>query len=71
MQYLMAEMATAGILPDWLTVGNMINAYADANQPRRAAAVMQSYIDAGGKVQCHRICVAVYRPCIAILSSSS
>lgn len=51
-QYLLADMATAGILPDYLTVGNMISAYADANQPRRAAAVMQSYIDAGGQVCC-------------------
>lgn len=43
-------MLEAGIVPDFLTVGSMVNAYAEANQPRRAAAVMQLFIDAGGQV---------------------
>ena len=45
-------MAASGIEPDFLTVGSMISAYADANQPRRAAAIMQDFLDSGGQVNC-------------------
>lgn len=58
MQYLLTEMAAAGLTPDVMIIGTMINAYAENNQPRRAAAVMQTYIDAGGQVQCLPTCIA-------------
>lgn len=50
MQYLLTEMAAMGVVPDVMTIGSMVYAYAEAKQPRRAAAVMQQYTDAGGEV---------------------
>ena len=50
MQYLLTEMAAMGVVPDVMTIGSMVHAYAEAKQPRRAAAVMQQYTDAGGEV---------------------
>lgn len=52
LQYLLTEMAADGIEPDFLTIGSMVSAYADANQPRKAAAIMQDFLDSGGQVKC-------------------
>ncbi len=49
-QYLITEMIQKGVAPDSMTYGSLIAAYADVRQPRRAAAVMQEFIDSGGKV---------------------
>ena len=47
LQVLLSEMRQAGIAPDAATYGRMISAFADARQPKKAAAVMQQVIDGG------------------------
>ncbi len=48
-------MQQMGIPPDSLTYGALISAYAAVKQPRKAAAVMQDFVDSGGKVSCHSL----------------
>ena len=52
LQYLLTQMREMGIPPDGLAYGALITAYAAAKQPRKAAAVMQDFVDSGGKVTC-------------------
>ncbi len=53
LQYLLTQMREMGIPPDGLACGALITAYAAAKQPRKAAAVMQDFVDSGGKVTCN------------------
>lgn len=53
LQYLLTQMREMGIPLDGLTYGALISAYAAAKQPRKAAAVMQDFVDFGGKVTCN------------------
>ncbi len=52
LQYLLTQMREMGIPPDGLAYGALITAYAAAKQPRKAAAVMQDFVNSGGKVTC-------------------
>ena len=49
-QYLITEMKQMGFTPDSLTYGSLISGYGDIKQPRKAAAVMQDFLDSGGQV---------------------
>ena len=48
-------MREMGIPPDGLAYGALITAYAAAKQPRKAAAVMQDFVDSGGRVSCNPV----------------
>lgn len=67
LQYLLTQMREMGIPPDGLTYGALITAYAAAKQPRKAAAVMQEFVDSGGKVTCNSGLTATFTALVHLL----
>ena len=72
LQYLIGEMKKAGMAPDVLTYGSMITAFANVRRPRRAAGVMQDFIDEGGQVTLRLTWLFIYiSTCVAHLCCSA